>query len=117
MNEAAKYHIKEMRRAACDEVEAPLIMAESAALLSMYTVIERDFKLYLRVEIVATAVNNSRPKITEAPLKQSMSSAVAVLVSKATRAAVWREECGSTFRLSNIAADPDKRGISHRRRR
>ena len=71
-NEAAKYHIEEMRRAACVDVESLLIMAASAALLSTCAVKERDFKRYLIVEIVATAVNNSGPNMADVSLKQSI---------------------------------------------
>ena len=105
-----------MLRAAWFDVDPPLIMAASAALLSIYNVKESDLKRYRRVEIAATAVNSSRPKMTDVSSKQSISPTVAVLVIRATNPAVGREECGSTLWLNNTAANPDSRG-PHRRHR
>ena len=92
---AAKYHIREMRRAAWADVESPLIMAEIAALLlSIRNVKERDFKRYRSGEVAATAVTTPRQNVTDVSLKQSMSPAAAVLLSRAINPAAGREECG-----------------------
>ena len=92
---AAKYQIREMRRAAWADVESPLIMAESAALLlPIRNVKERDFKRYRSGEVAATAVTIPRENVTDVSLKLSMSPAAAVLLSRDTNPAAGREECG-----------------------